>query len=95
MGYHARGGYEFCLDALPARARMYAVTQEFGTYAPLKVLHALRQENRWHHYGGGSLAHPTKARLKEMFAPATHRWRETTVEHGTSLANAVSRYLFS
>ena len=94
VGYDVRGGYAHCFDRLPARARMYAVTQEFGTYPPLKVLHALRQENRWHHFGDGTLTHPTKTRLKEMFAPAAREWRETVVEYGVSLGVAAAGYVF-
>lgn len=72
---------------------MHSVTQEFGTCSPLRVLHALREENRWHHYGSGSIAHPAKQRLRRVFAPEEGQWRETVVRRGVSFANAVLAYL--
>ncbi|MGP1677251.1 MAG: DUF2817 domain-containing protein [Burkholderiales bacterium] len=94
VGYHVRGDYARCFDALAKPARMHVVTQEFGTYPSLQVLYALRQENRWHHYGDGALAHPAKLRLKEVFAPVARAWREAVVGQGVSFAKTVMRYMF-
>ncbi|MBW2364645.1 MAG: DUF2817 domain-containing protein [Deltaproteobacteria bacterium] len=94
VGYGVHGGYAHCFDALPRRVRMHVVTQEFGTYPSLQVLHALREENRWQHYGDGAITHPAKLRLKEVFAPVESAWRGTVIEHGVSLGKAVMGYLF-
>lgn len=94
VGYDIRGGYADCFDALPHGTEMHVVTQEFGTYQPVRVLHALREENRWHHYGDGATLHPAKQRLKEAFAPRSHNWREAVIAKGLSFAQAVSKYIF-
>ena len=94
VGYYIRGGYADCFDVLPDGAEMHVLTQEFGTYPSVLVLHALREENRWHHYGDGTTVHPAKQRLKEVFAPVSHDWRETVVGRGVSLALDASKYIF-
>lgn len=94
VGYKLHGGYAHCFDALPERVNMHVVTQEFGTYSSLTVLHALREENRLHHYGGGSITHPAKRRLKEVFAPKATEWRKGIIEHGISFWKAVMEYMF-
>jgi hypothetical protein len=76
--------------ALPD-ARVDAVTVEFGTFGGLRILHALREENRWHHYGSGSLDHPAKQRLRTAFNPDAARWRNAVIAQGTQLlARAVA-----
>lgn len=62
-------------------------TVEFGTYDPLRILLALRDENRaWQ---SGNLDNPryawTRRRLLEMFSPASGAWREAVVQSGTRL----------
>ena len=61
---------------------MYSVIQEFGTYNSVAVLKALRAENRWAHYGDGSIHHPTKLDLKEAFSPEDESWREAVLDRG-------------
>jgi len=70
------------------------VLQEIGTYPPLNVLHALREENRWHFFGDGSIVHPAKQRLREALCPAAGDWRRRAVELGTGLAQAAARWTF-
>ena len=67
------------------KAKVISLTQEFGTYGPTKVLHALREENRWHHYGAGTLDHPTKRILKETFYPQDETWQESVLNRGKEL----------
>jgi hypothetical protein len=90
VGYGVHGGHGSAFSRLTgsfdARERFGFVTQEFGTYPSLRVLHALREENRWHHYGDRALAHETKRDLLEMFAPAAPAWRDRVVAAGVSLA---------
>ena len=47
-----------------------------------KVVHALRQENRWHHYGDWNLSHPAKRALKEAFGPGDPSWRSKVLNRG-------------
>ena len=63
-------------------ARVRFVCQEFGTLDSVRVLKALREENRWAHYGDGGVAHPTKLDLKEAFGPADLGWRNTVLKRG-------------
>jgi hypothetical protein len=77
------------------KARVYFITQEFGTYSGIKVLHALREENRWHHHGGGMPDHPTKQKLKEAFYPNEDVWRLRVLQRGRELFNQATSFLFS
>jgi len=45
----------------------------------------LREENRWHHYGAGTLDHPTKRILKETFYPQDETWQESVLNRGKEL----------
>jgi hypothetical protein len=83
--YHAFGTLNAMLRRTMPHAEVFALTQEFGTYSPMKVLHALREENRWHHYGAGTLAHPIKRRLREMFYPQDKTWQEAVLNRGEEL----------
>jgi len=95
-GYRIRGGLsELITHALP-HAEIDFVGQEFGTYGPTKVLHALREENRWHHYGGSNLHHPSKYHLKRIFCPDDASWRHSVLTRGQELlAQAIQILLAS
>jgi hypothetical protein len=88
--YSARGAFgHWCLSHFSERNYRFA-TAEFGTYPPLAVLLALRQENRAHHRSDNAQRFAwTKRRLVEMFAPAAARWRERVVADALAL---VRRY---
>jgi len=83
--YFIRGGLDGVVPHLIPNARVHFVTQEFGTYHSTKVLHALREENRWHHYGAGTLGHPAKQTLKETFYPQDEIWRKRVLQRGKEL----------
>ncbi len=72
--------------ALP-NARVHALTLEYGTYGPLRVLHLLRAENRLHHHGeiSSALGRKIKAQLRECFCPGDPRWRADLLEVGASV----------
>lgn len=65
----------------------HAVLAEFGTYPSLKVLAALRAENRSHHWApaGHPGAAKAKKQIREAFAPNSERWRETCVKTGLQI----------
>jgi Protein of unknown function (DUF2817) len=92
--YVIRGGMGGRLPRALPGARVDFVIQELGTYRPFKVLVALRQENRWHHYGQATLDHPAKRALLEALSPASHTWRCRVVEHGTRLLRAACEWTF-
>jgi hypothetical protein len=94
VAYEVRGSMGAALPCVLAHARMDCVLQEIGTYGPLSVLHALREENRWHFFGGGSIVHPAKQRLREALCPAGVGWRRRAVELGVDLARAAARCTF-
>jgi hypothetical protein len=83
--YRIRGGYERMLARAFPTATLHFVAQEFGTYGPLHVVRALREENRWHHYGGGDLSHPAKRSLREAFTPDDDTWRQAVLARGQTL----------
>jgi hypothetical protein len=82
--YRIEGGIESMLFRV-FRNRPIFVGQEFGTYSGIRVLHALREENRWHQYGGGILDHPTKRKIQEAFYPTDESWRRTVLKRGSEL----------
>jgi hypothetical protein len=104
LGAHARGGagrsdpggfaahatFAAALAPTLGHVQPEFFTVEYGTYSGLRVLYALREENRWHHYGDGSLSHAVKARLAETFAPASARWRSAAVSNGDRLLRAAA-----
>ena len=93
--YEIHGLLSEVFEMLDPKPNWNFVLQEFGTYSGVRVLNALRQENRWHHFGDGSLDNWTKRRMKKMFAPTSPRWREFVVERGVSFARRVINEVFN
>jgi hypothetical protein len=87
--YRTEGGLPNLLYSALPQARVDFVGQEFGTYNPVKVLHALREENRWHHYGAGTLSHPAKTAMKEAFCPHDDSWRRAILKRGRDLLKEI------
>jgi hypothetical protein len=83
--YFIRGGLDAAAPRFIPKTLVHSVTQEFGTYSGTKVLQALRQENRWHHYGDGRLDHPTKHILKKTFYPQDETWQKRVLQRGKEL----------
>jgi hypothetical protein len=94
VAYMTRGSFGSALPHVLPRSRIDFVVQEIGTNPPLKVLHALREENRAHFYAGGALTHPAKSRLREALCPASVEWRRKAIARGVSLARAAARWSF-
>lgn len=90
VAYTIRGGMGGILPQTLPATRIDFLLQEIGTYPPLRVFHALREENRWHYYGNGDLRHPAKLRLCEMLCPASPDWRRQTVDRGVKLVRAIA-----
>jgi len=87
--YRIAGGLLPMISSVFAKAESHLLCQEFGTYSPARVLHALREENRWHHYGHGvpstKLNHQTKRNLKRIFCPDGEPWRQSVLNRGAEL----------
>ena len=89
VAYPTRGSLgPWCRRRLDGREYDY-LCAEFGTYPGVKVLAALRAENRAHHFGEAGDPRTARAgrRLIEAFAPASARWREEVVARGLTLAH--------
>lgn len=92
--YTVRGSLGAALPRLLPDRSIEFVLQEIGTWPALRVLHALREENRWHHHGAGHLDHPAKRQLREALCPAAPEWREAAVAHGSDLVYRAAGWLF-
>lgn len=90
VAYEVRGGLGAALPKVLPDVQIDFVVQEIGTQGPLTVLHALREENRWHFFGDGSIVHPAKRRLHEALCPSAPRWRRRAIELGIDLAERAS-----
>jgi hypothetical protein len=83
--YRIRGGHHDLLcNALP-NTEVRFLTQEFGTYHAIKVLDALRQENRLHHFGESDIDHAAKVNMKEIFCPNSELWRGRVLARGLAV----------
>ena len=60
------------------------VCAEFGTYNPVRILFAMRAENRVHHHYPESSWYYRRAKkeLKKCFCPTSRYWRRRAVESG-------------
>lgn len=63
------------------------VTAEFGTYGPIRVLAAIRAENRAHHFASeqSQSYQNAKRELLECFCPNDEQWRRQVVVAGLAI----------
>ena len=94
VAYKVRGGLHLMFPRVLPESQVDFVGQEFGTYGPIQVLHALREENRWHHHGGGGIDHPAKRRLKDTFFRNEESWRAKVLIRGQELLGQVLELAF-
>ena len=85
VAYRTSGGHYSMFPRLLPEAEIHFVCQEFGTYHAVRVLHALREENRWHQHGEGRVDDPTKRKLREAFCPRDATWRRSVLRRGKKL----------
>lgn len=71
------------------------VVAEFGTYGGIRVLGAIRGENRAHHYGveDSKIYQSAKAELLECFCPSDTSWRKKVVESGLKIIDQATHAL--
>ncbi|MBV8077718.1 MAG: DUF2817 domain-containing protein, partial [Planctomycetaceae bacterium] len=87
IDYRVRGGLgAWCQSLFPDRV-YDLVCAEFGTYSPVWVLAALREENQAHHWGspGDRTTRDAKRRLMEAFVPRDKGWRAVVVAQALEL----------
>jgi hypothetical protein len=87
VAHEVRGAQYNLYYRLFPKAETYFAGQEFGTYHSMRVLEAMRAENRWHHYGAGTVDHPTKTKLRKVFNPDDARWRRSVLKRGREVIN--------
>lgn len=80
--YEIQGGMGRWLEQCVEDAQYDCILAEFGTYAPLRVLTAMRFENRVHHFAShrDELVQKARQRLFEVFCPRAPAWRRLVVE---------------
>lgn len=85
--YRATGLFGEWMQAHFASRAYRFVTAEFGTYPVIRVLAAIRAENRAHHYGDerSAIYQAAKAELLECFCPKDNAWRKQVVEAGVKI----------
>jgi hypothetical protein len=93
--YTVRGSLGSAVPRLLPEARVEFVLQEIGTWSTLRVISALREENRWHHFGEGTVDHAAKRRLLEALCPASPAWREAAAALGADLVYRAAGWLFA
>lgn len=92
--YRVRGSMGRALpQALPG-VRIDFVLQEIGTRHPIAVLHALREENRWHHHGGAGSTHPANQALRDALCPPSSHWRRQALARGLRLLRDAAAWTF-
>ncbi len=87
LAYRVRGAQHDMYYRLFPDADVHFATHEFGTLHELRVLAALRAENRWHLYGSGAADHPSKKQLVEVFCPRDEAWRAQVLRRGRAVAS--------
>lgn len=73
--------------ALPAGCEFAFAFPEYGTYEPLRVIHALRADNWLHRFGNldDARSRAIRAESLEAFCPASPEWRHRVVATGLEL----------
>jgi hypothetical protein len=94
VAYTVRGSFGSALPHWLPDTRLDFLLQEIGTCPPVHVIHALREENRWHFFGDGSIVHPAKERLREALCPQAVTWRRQAIARGLAAARAAARWAF-
>jgi hypothetical protein len=85
------GQHELFYRLFP-RAQVYFTTQEFGTFHGIRVLAALRDENRWHHFGSGGVDHWSKKQLLHAFSPRDPAWQQKVLLRGSEVVGQASLF---
>ena len=93
VGYQIDGDFHQGLEDRYENINWTSITQEFGTFSPIKVIRASRCENRWTQWGDYSSEQDAKrhwSRLKMLrtFNPKDSVWQNKVVNRGKSVFNS-------
>jgi hypothetical protein len=93
--YDAKGNFgRYMVAATTAKGiQYYFLTAEFGTHPLIRVLRALRNENRTHFYTpeGSPESQLAKAELLECFCPESSSWRSSVLQQGLEIIQRAHR----
>ncbi|MEO8099752.1 MAG: DUF2817 domain-containing protein [Acidobacteriota bacterium] len=103
VAYEVRGAQQDMYVKSFPRAKIHFASHEFGTYNSLRIVDALRAENRWHLHSGRAapgtgpreLRHPTKRALLEAFNPSDPKWRMTVLQRGREVRHQACALTFA
>jgi hypothetical protein len=94
--YRARGTLGRSLTHQLRKRRYRFATVEFGTYGLVRVLAALRAENRVHHYASDRNRFAwVENELRECFCPKSLRWRRAVVDKSMTILDRCTQALGS
>lgn len=95
VSYHTRGAFVAWMQRHFGVVRYRAATAEFGTYAPIRVLGALRAENRAYNYGQPTSRwyQAAKREILECFCPSDPKWRHQVLTTGLTLVDQAQQGL--
>jgi len=80
IGYKVRGGLENLTAQIFSGAKWVHFTEEFGTHSMIKVLQALREENRA--FQRARAVGQAQLRLRDTLTPTDEVWRANVVRNG-------------
>ncbi|HEX6240438.1 MAG TPA: DUF2817 domain-containing protein, partial [Polyangiales bacterium] len=85
--YEIQGALGRWLEQCVEDAQYDCLLAEFGTYSSMRVLSAMRFENRVHHFGADRARLVAKARrvLLEAFCPSSAAWRRLVIERALGI----------
>lgn len=93
VAYKSRGGLEKLYQRVFANANLQCFLQEFGTLHPIKVLQALRNENRAYHATAPENRDGKNSYLSSAFFPAKRAWRDKICAHGVARVHTLMTFL--
>ena len=100
VGYEIKGDIHQGLVNRFSNISWTYVTQEFGTFNPVKVIRANRDENRWTQWGdhideNEAKNHWTRYELLRIFNPKDEIWQEKIVPRGNIVFDSAIQLLLS
>jgi len=93
IGYQIEGDLHQGLEDRYAKINWTSITQEFGTFSPIKVIRASRTENRWTQWGNydsepDAKRHWSRLKMLRTFNPDNAVWQEKVIERGNIVFNS-------
>jgi hypothetical protein len=100
VGYEIKGDIHQGLVNRFSNISWTYVTQEFGTFNPVKVIRANRDENRWTQWGdhideNEAKNHWTRYELLRIFNPKDEIWQEKIITRGNIVFDSAIQHLLS